>query len=760
MRLEPLKPSTIRFLLDVDPAAHLGRRVGPYELTEVLGEGGMGTVYLATRREGGFDQRVALKLVGQAHDGLVERLREERQILAGLAHPNIARLLDGGASDLGPYLAMEYVEGRPIDTHARDLPRAQRLELLRTVCAAVQFSHQNLVVHCDLKPSNILVTAAGEVKLLDFGVARVLDATTGVGPGNRRMTRRFASPEQLRGDPVTTASDVFALGRVLQEITGDSVPPALEAIARKATAEDPHQRYPTAAEFSDDLGRFLGARPVRARPGSPAHRTGLFFRRNKWPVAAAALVLLTLAGGLIATRRQARIAEARLEQVRTLAGAMVSDLHDGIRDLPGATIARRMLVESALRYLDELDRSGRPEVRLELAHAYEQVAEIQGNPHYTNLGDLAGATASYARALELREEAWTEDSLSASVRHALGRSLGFTAVVTSWNEDNPGAIAQAERALRLLDPLPEAAHDAARVRAELGWYRIWEGEAERGLEDLDTATRALSRLASAEPENTEVRLDLWRAFSYAVDGLRFTGRETEALALVEGRGLPLLEGMLARNASLARLQYGLHVAYDYVGQLNVALGRTEAAVEAYARSEAHARVLVDTDPANQKAHEALARAEMARAGVLAGLGRMEEAGAAFAASAEVRRGLWQRAPSNVSLGNMTGSAYRVWCRTLVGAGRFSQAVPVCDEGVRIQREVVAQAAGSPILIGNLGAVLAWHGRALRGVGRSEEAARVLGDAVRVLGSLEADMEGYSFEVPPDSVRTELAAIGG
>ncbi len=753
--MKPISPATLAYLLDVDPARHLGTQLGPYELDRVIGHGGMGAVYRANRVDGEFEQQVAVKLVGSRAADLPERLRTERQILAWLNHPNIARLLDGGAHPaLGPYLVMEYVEGESIDRFAATRPLPARLEIFRTVCDAVQFSHSRLVVHCDLKPSNIRVTPAGRVKLLDFGVAALLDPTDDGGHHPTRLTPDFAAPEQKRGEPVSTASDVYALGRILERLVAP--PPAdLRAVIAKATAEEPADRYASAAQLSEDIGRVLTRRPVRARPRTPGYAARLFVARNRWYVVAAVLLAATLVGGILTTRHQARIAEARLDQVRTLANAIVSELHDGIRDLPGATVARRMLVESALRYLAELDRSDRPGIRLELADAYEQVAEIQGNPHYTNLGDLAGATASYRRALELREAVWARDTTRTDVRHALGRSLGFMAVVTSWNEDNPTAIQLARRALAYLAP---DSHDAARVRAELGWYLIWEGEAEAGLRELDAASRALGRLASADPENTELRLDLWRAFSYAVDGLRFTGREAEALALVEERGLPLLEGMLSRNARLARLRYGLHVAYDYMGMLRLALEQPEAAVRAYEESESHARFLVDTDPANQKAHEALARAEVSRAGVLARLGRLDEAVVAYAAAAETRARLWEEDRANVSLGNMAGSGYRAWCRTLVEAGRFDEAVPACAAGVRVQRKVVALASGSPILAGNLGALLAWHGRALRGAGRAAEARAALDEARAVLEVIENAMDAYTFEVHPDEVRAELSAL--
>jgi len=203
------------------PDPMLGRRIGPYRLTQRLGEGGMGVVYLAVRDDE-FKRRVAIKLVrmGAASQEVVARLRAERQTLAAIAHPNIVALLDGGATEDGlPYLAMEYVEGMPIDEYCfrYKLDVAARLRLFLPVCAAVQYAHQNLVVHCDLKPSNILVTTEGIPKLLDFGIAKLLGPAGGglTVLGRRPFTPRFASPEQVLGKPVTTATDVYALGMTL-----------------------------------------------------------------------------------------------------------------------------------------------------------------------------------------------------------------------------------------------------------------------------------------------------------------------------------------------------------------------------------------------------------------------------------------------------------------------------------------------------------------------------------------------------------------
>lgn len=328
-----------------------GERVGPYVLRELVGQGGMSDVYRAERVGGDFEQTVAIKVlaVGLRGPEAARRFRGEGRILARLNHPNIARLLDGGATEDGvPYLVMEYVDGLPITEYCdrRMLSLAERIRIFRRVCAAVRFAHANLVVHRDLKPTNVLVTNDGEVRLLDFGIAKLVQdgahggATTRAG--ERAMTPEYASPEQINGDVVTTATDVYGLGLILYELlTGrhpfrsptargpafhnsvlESNPPSLvdaaqtpedpatespaewsrrvaiarradtnslgrsltgdlETIVRKALHRSPERRYQSPIDLSDDLGRYLSLLPIRARPDSVSYRTTRFVQRNR-----------------------------------------------------------------------------------------------------------------------------------------------------------------------------------------------------------------------------------------------------------------------------------------------------------------------------------------------------------------------------------------------------------------------------------------------------------------------------------------------
>jgi tetratricopeptide (TPR) repeat protein/tRNA A-37 threonylcarbamoyl transferase component Bud32 len=344
--------------------AHEGRRIGAYRIAREIGRGGMARVFLAERADGQFAQQVAIKLLRPGHDSDIDqgRFRAERQILASLHHPNIARLLDGGVTDEGqPYLVIEYVEGEPIDGYcdSHALAVAERLKLFVAVAQATQYAHRSLVVHRDLKPSNILVTSDGVVKLLDFGIAKLLEPGAAVAPpatrtGQRWMTPEYASPEQIRGAPVTTLTDVYQLGAVLYELLSgrrpfdaggrslheleeavlrvDPPPPSaawpagdsrrkalrgdLDAIVLKALRKEPERRYPSAAAMVDDIQRFEAGRPVLARPDTTGYRIRKFIGRNRTAVAAGALALVALLGSTLFSVRQMGEAQRQRDEAR------------------------------------------------------------------------------------------------------------------------------------------------------------------------------------------------------------------------------------------------------------------------------------------------------------------------------------------------------------------------------------------------------------------------------------------------------------
>ena len=334
------------------------RRIGAYELLGELGAGGMGAVYLAERRDGKFQQRVAIKLLRREFDtwAIREKFDREKDILAALSHPYVAALLDTGVTDDGvPYLVMEYVDGVPVDQFCRDnaVDLLGRLKIFNKICESVAFAHHNLVVHRDLKPSNILVTKSGDPKLLDFGISKILDGET--QPADQpltfagAMTPEYASPEQINGEIVTTATDIYSLGvllfkiltgrlpfggsgksngSLLKEITdGEPMAPSvavkqnaqsairdpqlrgdLDNIVLKAIDKRPGARYQTVEQMSADIWRHIDGQPVLARSATLRYRAGKFVRRNRIAVSAASLVLVTIIAGALIAGWQARVA--------------------------------------------------------------------------------------------------------------------------------------------------------------------------------------------------------------------------------------------------------------------------------------------------------------------------------------------------------------------------------------------------------------------------------------------------------------------
>lgn len=529
------------------PTKIVGERVGAYRILRLIGEGGMGAVYEAARDDQAFERHVAIKLLqpGLLSRQLIQRFLLERNILARLNHPAVAALLDAGATPGGQhYLVMEYVEGGvPINLYCRQraIDLAGRLRLFQGVCDAVQYAHQNLVLHRDLKPQNILVTPDGAVKLLDFGIAKLMRAgdaaaddltLTDLAP----MTPAYASPEQVLGEPVTTASDVYSLGVILYELIAGTRPygtrlltrteleravchtepklpsvaaltaepqPAssvqmarqlsgdLDAIVMMALRKEPARRYQSPSELRDDLARHLGGRPVHARRNTLSYRAGKLLRRHRLAFAAVAAVILVIAGGIAATLAEARIAhsqralaERHFSEIRKLANSFLFEFDTAISDLAGATAARQLVVRKSLEYLTALARESQddPQLQTELATAYERVAGIQGNPTLANLGDRAGALQSYREALRIWTSLAARPNQAAAARShipSIHQSLGDVLSDEQYHEE---ALAEYRSALSVLDPSPQRSLQKFVLMGRIGTELAMLGRREEGAE--------------------------------------------------------------------------------------------------------------------------------------------------------------------------------------------------------------------------------------------------------------------------------------
>jgi serine/threonine-protein kinase len=507
-----------------------GRLIGPYRVVRELARGGMGVVYLAERSDGQFEQRVALKLIkrGMDSDEIHRRFLAERQILAQLSHPHIARLLDGGVSAEGqPYFAVEYVEGTTITAHCanRGLDREQRLGLFLDVCDAVRYAHQNLVVHRDLKPSNILVTADGQVKLLDFGIAKLLtggraDGRTGGPAGGtawpetrtelRLMTPEYASPEQVRGLPVTTATDVYGLGAVLYELLAerrahqleartpaevdrivcDVVPSApsavaaaaigkrlrgdLDTITLRALSKEPERRYATVDQLAGDIRRHLAGLPVIARPDTWRYRAAKFVGRHRIGVATAVAIAVTLVAGLAGTIWQARVAAQRAQMASAEAEKQraVRDFLVGLfqasdpKQARGREITARELLDRGRRGMDTA-LAGHPEVRAELL---------------TVIGIVHRSLASYAAADTLfRQGVALTRTLGGRAQPALATRLTEWATNLMQQDQHARADSLLDEALMLLRTSGAAESTLAWPLRMRGWAQANQGHAARAV---------------------------------------------------------------------------------------------------------------------------------------------------------------------------------------------------------------------------------------------------------------------------------------
>jgi non-specific serine/threonine protein kinase/serine/threonine-protein kinase len=726
------------------PDKMIGARIAQYRVLEKLGEGGMGDVYRAVRADDAYEKQVAIKLVRQGLDSefVYHRFRKERQILAGFEHENIARLLDGGTTDEGyPYFVMELVEGQPIDDYCdeRRLGTETRLDLFRQVCSAVQYAHQRLVVHRDIKPSNILVTADGVPKLLDFGIATILSAESYSPVADptvtvqRMMTPQYASPEQLRGEVITTASDVYSLGMVLYKLlTGHSpyrletnspydlahaiceveperpstavvrlgpitdrkivageigerqivnrsrqAPKAtqewvsscrntspeklrrklsgdLDQILLKALRKEPQRRYGSAQDFAEDLRSYAFGLPVSARRGTFSYRSGKFIRRNKLALAVTAVFALVVLAGAVAIIREERIAERRFNDVRKLANSLLFDIHDSIRDLPGSTAARKLLVDRALQYLDSLSReaAGAPGLQHELASAYERVGDVQGNPYYANLGDTAGATESYRKALQIRLALAGDKRGSPADRAALAGvyvKLGFALRAAN---NFPAAFETLQRAYPITQQLADAQKDNPQAQ--------------------DTLAGVCFAMAQCLADMGDV--------TGSIDYYRKSAAIREAIV----GGSPAFQaGVRTRLAGV----------YGYMAGVEHLRGNLDAAVSLQGKAHDILAPQVQADPQNARLQQFILENEYWTGYYLAEKGSPAQALPHLRAALSGYQRLTSADPQDVLAMRYLGKSYMSMGKALAAEGKASEGIQSAREAVRILEALVAADRG-------------------------------------------------------------------
>jgi serine/threonine protein kinase len=671
----------------------------------------MGAVYLAVRDDDQYEKKVAIKLVkrGMDSDFIVSRFRAERQILATLENPRIARLLDGGTTEDGlPYFVMEYIEGKLITQYCHDakLSIGDRLKLFRFVCSAVQYAHQNLVVHRDLKPSNILVTGEGVPKLLDFGIAKLLKPDLNLGTLSktsntlRMMTPDYASPEQVRGEAVTTATDIYSLGAILYELLTGQKPhlfknyssteieraichedterpslaisrtvraPAkvrrqlagdLDNIVLMAMRKEPERRYNSVDQFSEDIRRHLDGQPVIARKDTLTYRTGKFARRHKLSIAAAALVVVSLVGGIVATTYEARRADRRFEQVRHLANSFLFDHYDRIKNLPGSLPAREALVRTSLEYLDSLAResAGDATLQQELSNAYRRVGDVQGHVLSGNLGNTTAAMQSYRKAQSISENLLLRNPENPSVKTSLTEIHSHFGDVMSYTGNLSESAEHYKKGLALVRSLPpttERRRSIAQLARALATVQVRMADNTGALESAREALSLYEMLAAASPKNRDNLSDLSSGYSNVGSLLVRSGDLAAALKNYQ-KVVAIRERLTREDPANVVYARDLMIGYGHMGDVlgsptKPNLGDQPGALANYTRMLAIAETLSATDPADKRARSDYAIALMRVGNLIPEDGDNSKALATFHKSIDIMESLAEADPNNARL---------------------------------------------------------------------------------------------------------------
>lgn len=693
-------------------AGFVGQKVGAYILVAQIGRGGMGTVWLAQRSDGRFERQAAVKFVSIALTGRTteERFRREGSILGRLVHPHIAELLDAGISAEGnPYLILEYVDGVAIDQYCDEhrLDIDARITLFLDVLNAVAEAHANLIVHRDIKPSNVLVRRDGQVKLLDFGIAKLLAqegdpaaATLLTIEGGGALTPRFAAPEQVTGGTVTTATDLYALGVLLYLLltgqhpagsTGHSPAELVKAIVEtetprasgiasvgtvvaeqrgttpeklrrqlhgdidtilgKVLKKNPQERYASVTAFAEDLRRYLKHEAISARPDSFAYRATKFLRRNRAVVAltaaAIALVIGSLGAGLFIANRERKVAEQRFAQVRQLANRFI-DLDNRIRGLPGSTKVRMEMVTDSLQYLTSLgsDVHGDKDLSLEIAYAYVRVAHAQGDPTSPNLGQFAEAEASLDKA-----DTFVESVLRVDSRNRRGLFIAAT-----------------------------IAHD----RMNLADSR---GDREEELRDAATAASVIERFLSTRP--TE-RHDLYsmRYFYVNVAGAYYAARRFDDTIRYCRRGMDIRVPNPNPDAMRGGILSVLAAARWQSGDLDGALKTNLEAIEVEKGEAASGQPALRINLANGYDQEGMI---LGRADAEPSVARSHEALASFQEALDIAEDLAKRDPNDY-LGRHSVAIASLEIGNILRHHHAEDALAVYDRALARIREATSSAS--------------------------------------------------------------------
>ncbi|MHC5112991.1 MAG: protein kinase domain-containing protein [Planctomycetota bacterium] len=770
------------------PSDEHPKQIGPYRIIHELGRGGMGVVLLGERDMETFRRRVAIKVLkrGMDTDEILKRFKLEEQLLASMNHPGISRLYDAGVTDDGlPFFAMEYIEGLDLEAFCEShrLSIQERLVLFRKVCDAVHYAHQNLVVHRDLKPGNIIVTEDGQPKLLDFGIAKLINPDLGkvsgdpTAPEFRVMTPEYASPEQVRGNPITTASDIYSLGVMLYELLSGHAPyqlssrarPELERVIceldpeRPSTAvsrveethyvnpatgsstitpesvshsrvsrpdrlrrsiagdldnivlmamrKEPQRRYASAEQMSEDIQRHLDGLPVIARADTFTYRTMKFVGRNRAGVAAAAAIVVLLAGGITGTtsgwqaeraqRKQVQVAnqeiaaqkekvETHLHQVVGLSGYMLEDLHRQISVLDGSLTVRKDMIGVAKKYLEDLaaEVPDDAKVRREVALAHHRIGGVYGGIRNPNEGDLDLALEEYGRGLELRKalrEDYPDDLDAVADVAASMRGVGDV-------KRKAGEVAEAfelyEQALKLREELAEKDPDdpyrergVALALNNMGDAHLLTGDKDKSLEYYERSAKIRRKLMAQNPDNTRFQRDV-ATINGRLGGIYQDRAEYEEALVKFEDAVRIRQRLADSDPSNARWARDVAVSRYFVATMQIELGEldeAQASFEFFRDTAARFMKGNETDARARRdftvAEQALGNLEMLRCNWPAAIGHFESQQNAI-------RPMYERQKTNTEHVGQLAESYEGLGRARAGLGRYDRAIEDGREALR------------------------------------------------------------------------------
>jgi len=788
-RVPPVPPApTLAERVD-SPAANdrlIGRSVGPYQIIAEIGRGGMGTVYRAVRVDGEFEVAVAIKVIrhGMNSDLVLERFRTERQIQARLGHPNITRLLDGGTTDDGlTYFVMEFIQGHPLTKYcdSRQLSITDRLRLFRKICDAVSYAHQNLIVHRDLKPDNILVTAEGTPKLLDFGLAKILEVTSDGSDPTMTMVRMgtpaYSSPEQILGEPVGIATDVYSLGVVLYELLTGRRPYRLDSLgweesarvvcerdatrpssvvslkannadetaqisfARRTTVDglrkrlagdldnivslalrkEPARRYRSVDQLSEEIQNHLEGRPVKARGDSIAYKTGKLIGRHKLGFALVAAFSVMLIAASAAAAWQAHRLALRVDEDRKLATSFLVNVHEAIAKLPGATPVREALLTKSLEYLNGLARdTGRDrETRRSLALAYERFADLQVGVDAAGFGKSARALPIYETAKRLREALAQEGPQDLAAQRELASNYLLGSYITGRASTLEERTAYDRKALALSE-----------------------------------------KLTSAPSSGRDDQALLAKAYTSMAYGLGMSARWSDATAYYR-KALPIRERLAADSPSDTAAQRDLANVYYRMGVIETQSGRPAAALPDLSGALTAQTRISKMDKEDEQLRSDMASTRHFLGMALGATGDLPQALAQFREAIAIREKTLAADGRDARTRSFLAGNYAEQATVLLKSGQKSAALASLLHAVLLQRELLAlDSHGVPVRM----ALADYEGRLAAlyaATGQKHEAMQNWQSAIAVYDELdrEGHLEASDVRSDAERVRTEARRYG-